>query len=152
MRKADSPDTVSDMLIPVSQPHKLTPAQAAEVLEIHKRTLRRWSVLFANALSPSAGATGKKRYYNSQDIQTLRRVEKLKRRGMQLSEIADVLPVVPADENDATSVVLSSEANVVIGGLIERQRATDEKIVEKFDKYDEYFKLPWYRRFWKRPE
>jgi len=151
-RKAGSVDNVSDMLSTVAQPDKLSPSQAAEVLQIHKRTLRRWSGLFAVALSPSAGATGKKRYYNSQDIQTLRRVEKLKKTGMSLSEIASVLPVVPADQDEATSVVLSSEANVVIGGLIERQRATDEKIDDRFRKYDEYFKLPWYRRFWKRPE
>jgi len=139
------------MTSPVDSSQKFSPAQAAEILQIHKRTLRRWSVLFANALSPSAGAVGKKRFYNGQDIATMQRVEQLKRRGMSLSEIASVLPVVPADEDQPNPLVLAPETNVVIGGLIERQRATDEKIDDRFRKYDEYFKLPWYRRLFKKP-
>jgi len=140
------------MISPVASSQKLTPSQAAEVLQIHKRTLRRWSVLFANALSPSAGATGKKRFYNGQDIATLQRVEKLKKQGMSLSEIASVLPVVPADEDQPNPLVLAPETQVLIGGVIERQRATDERIDDRFRKYDEYFKLSWWQRIWKRPE
>ena len=71
--------------------------------------------------------------------------------GMTLAEISNVVAVRPADE-ETTALTLSPEQNLIIGGVIERQRATDEKIVDKFRKYDEYFKLPWYRRFWKRPE
>jgi len=142
------------MLFPVSSPRKLSPSQAAEVLQIHKRTLRRWSVLFANSLSPSAGATGKKRFYNGADIQTLRRVEKLKANGMQLAEIADVLPVVPADENESTSVVLAPEANLALGQVIERARAIGDELVdqdERLRRIEEFMKLPWYRRLFKKP-
>jgi len=149
------------MTSPADSSQKLTPSQAAEVLQIHKRTLRRWSVLFANALSPSAGATGKKRFYNSADIQTLRRVEKLKKDGMQLSEIASVLPVVPADEDQPNPLILAPEANLALGQVIERARAIgdelidqDERLVdqnERLRRIEEFMRLPWYRRLFKKP-
>lgn len=153
-RKADSVDNVSDMLFPLSQPSKLSPSQAAEVLQIHKRTLRRWSVLFANSLSPSAGATGKKRYYQGTDIQTLRRVEQLKARGMKLSEIAEILPIVPADENESTSVVLAPEQNLVIGGMIERAKQLGDELEsqdERLKRLEDWSKLPWYKKLFGSP-
>jgi len=154
-------DNAGRMISTVAQASKISPSQAAEILGLQKRTLRRWSSLFTNALSPSAGAKGRKRFYNGSDIATLQRAQKLKDQGMQLSEIASVLPVVPADEDESTSVVLAPEANLALGQVIERARAIgdelvdqDERLVdqnERLRRIEEFMRLPWYRRLFKKP-
>lgn len=136
------------------QPDKLSPAQVAEILGIQKRTLRRWSVQFALALSPSAAAKGRKRFYSGSDVATFQRVQKLRDGGMRLSQIVDVLPVVPADENNATSLTLSPEASFALGQVTERaQRLTDEVVDhdDRLEKLEEWAKQSWWKKLTTKP-
>lgn len=155
IRKTDSPDTVSDMLFHMAQPSKLSPAQAAEILGLQTRTLRRWSNIFAVALSPSASVKGKKRFFSGQDISTLRRAMAMRERGMSLADIAAVLPIVPADENEATSLTLSTEQSMILGTVVERARALSDEMDSQDDriaKLEEWAKQSWYRKLFTKPE
>jgi len=142
------------MLFPM-QPSKLSPAQAAEILGIQKRTLRRWANLFALALSPSAAAKDKKRFFSGTDIETLRRVQRLKESGLKLSEIKDVLPIVPADQDSSTALTLSPESNIALGTALARtQQIADELIDqdERLDRLEKWARSNWLRKIFTKPE
>lgn len=147
-------DNAGLMLFPV-EPRSLTPSQCAEVLDISTRTLRRYSSILSNSLSETASKRGRKRFYSSSDVDTLRRAQKMMRQGMTLKDISEVLPIQPANDVEATALTLSPEANQVIGGLVERARQIGEEVEsqdERLRKIEEFMKLPWWQRIWKRPD
>jgi len=76
------------------------PKDAAELLDISPATLRRWSELFADALSPDASpeAAGTRRRYTADDLALLRHAQRLLAGGHQIAEVAELLRVAtPAD-------------------------------------------------------
>jgi len=160
-RLTTSPVTAGRTLIRM-QPDKLSPAQCAEILGIQPRTLRRWSVILATGLSPSAAAIGRKRYYSGSDIQTLRRAQEMMKNGMTLKRIAEVLPIVPADEDKSTSVILSSEMSLAmqeqamaLGALAERGRTiseSQEEHEERLKRLEEWSRLPFWKKLTSSPE
>jgi len=160
-RLATSPVTGGRTLIHM-QPDKLSPAQCAEILEIRPRTLRRWSVTLATALSPSASVAGRKRYYSGSDIQTLRRAQEMMKDGMTLKRIAEVLPIVPADEDSPTSVILSSEMSLAmqeqamgLGAVMQKQitiSEDQEEHDERLRALEDWSKLPFWKKLTSSPK
>jgi len=137
------------------QPTRLTPSQTAELLEVTTRTLRRYSSILSVALSPSAAQAKRKRFYSGSDVEILRRAQKMMKDGMALAEIATVLPVVPAGENESTSLTLSPEQNMALGAVVERaQRLTDEigGQGERLKRLEEWSRLPWWKKLTSSPE
>lgn len=133
--------------------HLLSPSQAAAQLDISTRTLRRWSVAFAAALSPSAARKDRRRGYSSQDIQTLRRAQQELAQGKTLAEIAPGLPVVDP-EQPSTALTLSPEANLALGQALERTARVSETVSdhdERLEKLERWLREPWYRRLFGRP-
>jgi len=143
----------------MAEPSKLSPSQAAEVLQVHPRTLRRYCKAFANALSSSASVTGKKRYFDSSDIETLRRAQKYLSEGMNMEEVAEILPIRPSNQENQSPLVLSTESAIIVGELRERTRG----VVVKVDEHDERIRQleeriaelekgsdPWWKRFLRR--
>ena len=77
-----------------------TPKDAADTLDISPATLRRWSDLFADALSPDAApdAAGTRRRYTADDMAILRYAQRLLTGGHQIGEVAELLRyATPAD-------------------------------------------------------
>jgi len=77
-----------------------TPKDAADALDISPATLRRWSDLFADALSPDAApdAAGTRRRYTADDMAILRYAQRLLTGGHQIGEVAELLRyATPAD-------------------------------------------------------
>jgi len=147
-------DNAGLMLSPV-EPRSLTPSQCAELLDISTRTLRRYSSILSNSLSEPASKRGRKRFYSSQDVDTLRRAQKMMRQGMTLSDIAEVLPIQPADDVESTALTLSPETNQVIGGLVEVTRQEREKNQdqdERLDRLEEWAKQLWWKKLTTKPD
>jgi len=133
--------------------HLLTPKQAAAQLDISTRTLRRWSIAFSTALSPSAAHKGRRRAYSSQDIDTLRRAQHELAQGRTMAEVAPSLPVVDP-EAPATALTLSTEASLALGQALERTSALTETVTDhddRLEKLEDYLRLPWYRRIFGSP-
>jgi len=132
---------------------RLSPAQAAAMLDISPRTIRRWSVAFESALSSSARRKGKRRAYSAQDIDTLRRAQQEIAGGRTLTEVAPGLPVVDPDA-PASALVLSPEQSFVLGQLSERSDRMSETVAGHDDRLadlETYLRLPWYRRLFGSP-
>jgi len=132
---------------------RLSPAQAAAMLDISPRTLRRWSVAFEAALSFSARRKGKRRAYSGQDIDTLRRAQQEIVSGRTLSEIAPGLPVVDPDA-PTSALVLSPEQSFVLGQLSERSDRMTETVTDHDDRLaalEAFFREPWWRRLFGSP-
>jgi len=144
------------------QPTRLTPSQTAELLEVTTRTLRRYSSILSVALSPSAAQAGRKRFYSGSDVEILRRAQKMMKDGMALKEIATVLPVVPAGDDESTSLTLSPEQNMALGAVVERARQLTDELSDQGDqltdqderlkRLEEWYRLPWYRRIFGGPK
>jgi len=132
---------------------RLSPAQAAAMLDISPRTLRRWSVAFEAALGSSARRKGKRRAYSSQDIETLRRAQQELASGRTLAEVSPGLPVVDPDA-PASALVLSPEQSFVLGQLSERSDRMADTVTNHDDRLadlEAYLRLPWYRRLFGSP-
>ena len=99
---------------------RLTPAQAAGILEITKRTLRRWSNAFESSLSEPARRHGRKRFYSGEDIATLERAQQYIAEGMSLAEVAEQLPVITPDDKP-TALILAPEVHAAIISVSDRQ-------------------------------
>jgi len=151
-------DTAGLMLWPV-EPRSLTPSQCAELIDVSTRTLRRYSSMLSNSLSEPASKRGRKRFYSSQDVDTLRRAQKMMRQGMTLKDIAEVLPIQPANDVEQTALTLSPEANLALGGVIERQRQEGEENREinqnqdeRLDRLEEWAKQSWWKKLFSSPD
>lgn len=76
------------------------PKEVAEILDVSPATLRRWSDLFAKALSEDAAPeeSGTRRRYSEDDLGALQYAARLLDGGHQLEEVAELLRVAsPAD-------------------------------------------------------
>jgi len=137
----------------MQEAHLLSPRQAAAQLDVSTRTLRRWSLAFESALSPSARRKGQRRAYSSQDIATLRRAQQELAQGRTLAEVAPSLPVLEADV-PTTALVLSPEANLALGQALERTSRLSDSVTDHDDRLaalEAWFREPWYRRLFGRP-
>lgn len=140
------------MLFPM-QPALLTPSQTAELLDIHVRTLRRYSTVLRIALSPTASRKGRKRFYDGGDLEVLQRCRRLMADGMTLKEIANVVAVRPADE-ETTALTLSTEANLALGQVIERARAISDELIDQDDRLrrlESWAQLPFWKKLFSKP-
>ena len=76
------------------------PKEVAEILDVSPATLRRWSDLFAAALSEDAAPeeSGTRRRYSEDDLAVLKYAARLLDDGHQLEEVSELLKVAtPAD-------------------------------------------------------
>jgi len=148
------PENVRTMLTGM-EPRSLTPSQCAEVLGVSTRTLRRYSSALSNSLSEPASKRGKKRFYNSQDVETLRRAQKMMRQGMRLADISEVLPIQPAGDVPDTALIYSPEQNMALGAVIERARTigeSQEEHEERLRALEEWSRLPFWKKLTSSPE
>ena len=76
------------------------PKDASAALGVSPATLRRWSELFASALSPDASpeAAGTRRRYSSDDLALLRYAAKLLADGHQISDVSELLKVAKPED------------------------------------------------------
>ena len=76
------------------------PKDASAALGVSPATLRRWSELFASALSPDASpeAAGTRRRYSSDDLALLRYAAKLLADGHQFSDVSELLKVAKPED------------------------------------------------------
>ena len=100
---------------------RLTPAQTAALLTINPRTLRRWSGKFSKALSDTARAKSKKRYYTGSDVEILQTAQVYLSEGKNLKEVAELLPEAEVIST-STALTLSPEQNIVLGEVRERTK------------------------------
>lgn len=133
---------------------KLSPAQAAAMLEINPRTLRRWSLAFAESLSKTARRKGQKRFYTSADLTVLYTARDFLSSGLTLAEVAKKLPTVDI-ESISTALTLPTEINIALGEVRERTRhldlMTNDHDQRLKDLESELARLKWERLpFWKR--
>lgn len=101
---------------------RLTPAQTADILEVNPRTLRRWSGKFSKALSDTARAKGKKRYYTGSDVEIPQQAQGMLAEGKKMQEVAELLPDAEVIST-STALTLSPEQNIVLGEVRERTRS-----------------------------
>ena len=130
---------------------RLSPAQAAALLDITTRTLRRWSQAFAASLSESARRKGRKRHYSGDDIAMLERAKQFIADGLNLSEAAVQLPVITPDEKPS-AVALTPEAQQVMARVADKLSAHEKQIARLESQTDyltaveEWRALPWLER------
>ena len=130
---------------------RLSPAQAAALLDITTRTLRRWSQAFAESLSESARRQGRKRHYSGDDIAMLQRAKQFIADGLNLAEVAEQLPVITPDEKP-TAVALTPEAQQVMARVAdklsehEKQIARLESRTDYLTELEAWRALPWLER------
>lgn len=144
------------------EPTRLTPSQTAEILNVSRRTLRRWSVAFADSLSPGAARKGKRRSYDGEDVETLRRAGKFMEDGLSTKQAAEVLPVRDKNDETSTALVLAPEAQVAILQIAEKTATALERIdhvadrvgdqSDELDKIRRWLELPWWKRIFSRPQ
>ena len=90
-----------------------TPAQVAAQLSISPQTLRRWSALWASALSASAApGPGQRRAYTDGDLAILRHAQRMIAGGQSVADIAAALPTIaPMDDTPPASAVATIPDN-----------------------------------------
>jgi len=130
------------------------------MLEISTRTLSRYALAFELSLSEGASRRGKKRSYDGEDITTLRRAMELMQ-NMTIAEVAPVLNVRPSDD-EAHPIVLSPEANLALGGVIERAKQIGDELHDqgeelqeqdsRIDRLEKWAALPWWQKLFSKPE
>ena len=136
------------------------PSQAAGILEVNPRTLRRWSKKFSKSLSASARRSGKKRGYTGADIEMLRQAGDHLASGKTIKETAELLPIVdPNIESTGSSLVLAPEANIALGEALantkhlmntsddhdQRLESLEAQILE-LDRALKWKSTPWWRK------
>ena len=114
----------------------LTPAQAAQMCNISTRTLARWALAFSDSLSEHASREGRKRFFSSADIETLRKAESYIQDGMTIADAAALLPVVDPEEEKTTALMLSPEVALQVGQIIEVTDTLKEEMYRLRDKND----------------
>lgn len=132
---------------------KLMPAQAAAILDVSTRTLRRWSVAFSGSLSEGARRKGRKRSYTSQDMETLQRAGKMIASGLTLAQVSERLPVVDS-EQAPSPLTISPEVSIAIGTALERTSRMAESMSDydvRLDRFERWSRLPWWKRIFTRP-
>lgn len=134
----------------------------AELLGISTRTVRRWSIAFSKALSPSARRRGRKRAFDGGDVETFQRASGLLDEGLDLEQVAERLPIV-SPESRSTALTLSTEASLALGQALERTSRLIDSVDDHDDRLDRLERwarsrrtwdvLPWWRRVGRqRPE
>jgi len=142
-------------MVTAMEPRSLTPSQTAEVLGVSTRTLRRYSSILSNSLSEPASKRGQKRFYNSQDVETLRRAQRMMRGGMTLKNISEVLPIQPAGDVPDSALMVGTETAMIVGANQERVQIIFEEITEHDDRLkrlEDWSKLPWWKKITSSPE
>jgi len=114
----------------------LTPAQAAEMCSISTRTLARWALAFSDSLSEAASRKGRKRFFSSADIETLRKADAYIQDGMSIADAAALLPVIDPEEEKTTALMLSPEVALQVGQIIEVTDTLKEEMYRLRDKND----------------
>jgi len=138
---------------PVLEPQRLTPSQAASLLDISTRTLSRRALAFEISLSEGASRRGRKRSFDGEDISTLRRAQDLMDRGMTIAEVAEILSVRPSND-ESHPIVLSPESNIALGTALERTKQIGDELHDqdtRIDRLEKWLREPWYRRLFGRP-
>lgn len=133
---------------------KLNPAQAAHLLDIAPRTLRRWSSAFERSLGESASRKGKKRFYTGPDIEILRMAAGYLAEGKKIAEVAELLPEAELTSTES-ALILAPEQNIALGQALERTRhlghVSEDHEQRIKDLEAEINRLRWERLpFWKK--
>ena len=82
----------------------LLPSRAAEQIGVSVQTLRRWSGVFAAALSPEASPPkGQRRSYTPSDMLLFRHAQELLASGRSVEETANILQTVELDTEAAAA-------------------------------------------------
>lgn len=132
-----------------------TPEQTAEMLQIAPSTLRKYSRLYHDHLSPSANR--KQRKFTEADIATLQKVVQMRAEGVSLAEIPGQLVTVQPEEvtiDNSLALIpaIATELQSLHDQISQLQASQDEKITALQSKLDqltqelEQIKTPWYKR------
>lgn len=85
---------------------RISPKQAAELLDVSVPTIRRWSNHFATSLSEGATpARGRHRHYTEGDIAVMARAKELLASGLTYDKVAEILSVESAQGGESKSLV-----------------------------------------------
>jgi DNA-binding transcriptional MerR regulator len=128
----------------------LAPSQLASLLRVSTSSLRRWSVLFEDNLSPRVS---KHRSYSPDDYEVLKRVRDLSSEGVELSDIKRMLGAVVVEQSESKALV-SYEDFI---DILNVSRSTIQKLQSKVDQQEQelkairdYLALPFYKRLGRR--
>lgn len=148
--------------------NRLTPKQAAEIVGIPTRTLRRWANEFGSSLSEGARQKkGRWRSYDGQDIQILQKAKELLNKGTTLEGVAQVLPLREAEEK-TSALMLSPEVNLAMLQAVDQSARALERIEGVRDRVEDlrerqsesdrllasleaWLTQPWYNRLFSKP-
>lgn len=140
----------------------ITPGQVSQALNIPPSTLRRWSVKFADHLTPQR-SPGSKRVYTDSDLQIFERIKSLSADGLTLEAVAELLPVEvidkPVDQStallslkDYRSLIDSAFSSLAeVSNEVELHAAKIQKYDDRLQKLENWLALPWYKRIGTRP-
>ena len=81
---------------PTMPPETYTPAQAAQLLNIHGNTVRTWCTEYGDVLSD--GARSRPRLLSPVDVATLQHVSALRAEGLSRSEVLERLRQLPTED------------------------------------------------------
>jgi len=147
----------------------LTPKQAAAMVDIPTRSLRRWAKAFESALSEGARQKkGRRRSYDGQDVKMLLKAKELLSKGMSLEQVASGLPVRQVGE-EPSALVLSTEANLAVLQAVNQSARALERIDhvvdqvgtvadqvddqnERLKQLEAWLRQPWWRRLFTQPK
>ncbi len=94
----------------MSTTKRYTPAQAAQLLDCHANTIRKWIADFGDVLSEDA--TGRPRLLRESDIATLQIAAQLRSEGISVADVLSRLREIPvADRQTPTVDVTSSHVD-----------------------------------------
>lgn len=134
----------------------LSPNQVYTLLGVSSSTVRRWSVIFQEYLSPQKG---KHRAYTPDDFAILKRVRDLSGEGILIEDIRNMLKVRVIDEpkvSEGKGLVVYEDfieylelSRSTIQRLELRIKEQEEKIDQLLE-VTEYLSLPFYKRLGRR--
>lgn len=128
----------------------ITPSQASEAIEVSTSTLRRWSSVFKAFLSPRKAV---KRMYTPDDIATFKRIKDLFSQGLTTAQVNEALMLVQPSDNTKALVNIADFSNALMTLREDNFHLSQqvEKLTERLDALEEYYKLPFFKRIGKRP-
>lgn len=139
---------------------RLSPKQAAHLLSISTRTLRRWAKAFKSSLSETAKRESRKRYFDGMDIETLKRAKELLDEGFTIAETATRLTVRTDEKTHA--LMVPGEMAMIVGQIQERSQRLVEEIekqgeiqdeqAKRLERLERWARQPWWKKIISKPE
>lgn len=90
----------------MSTTKRYTPAQAAQLLDCHANTIRKWIADFGDVLSPDA--TGRPRLLRESDIATLQIAATMRSEGVGVADVLSRLREIPVADRQSPTVDVAS--------------------------------------------